>query len=163
MIKNATISPCGAYRYWLGRLWDDTKPIMIFVMLNPSTADAEHDDPTIRRCISFAQREGCGSIGVINLYALRTPSPKNLFDFRGDRQGPENYNYWRAILDTHTPGKKIVCAWGAQTEAGTMGQGFVKAANIHGVPLYCLGVTSSGAPRHPLYVKGDQPLLEYTI
>lgn len=160
MIRNATISPCGTYRYFLGRVWDDKLPVMIFVMLNPSTADAKFDDPTIRRCISFAKRDGFGGIAVINLYAFRTSSPKELYAFRGDRQGPENSGYWAAVLDLHTK-NKIVCAWGAHERAGTMGQGFTRAARNRDVPLYCLGVTSGGSPRHPLYVKGDQPLLEY--
>ena len=72
---SAIISPCGRYRYRLDRRWGDGRT-MGFIMLNPSTADAENDDPTIRRCIGFAKREGCDAIAVVNLYALREGRPE---------------------------------------------------------------------------------------
>ena len=78
MKKGATISECGLYRYSLTRVWDDVLPMCIFVMLNPSTADADIDDPTIRRCINFAKREGCGSLMVVNLFAYRATSPADM-------------------------------------------------------------------------------------
>ena len=73
--SDALISPCGQYRYWLMRSWDKYSPRLPIIMLNPSTADASTNDPTIRRCIAFAVREGFGSIVVTNLFAFRATSP----------------------------------------------------------------------------------------
>ena len=112
-IERATvISKCGAYRYSLTRKWSDA-PNLPFVMLNPSTADAKEDDPTIRRCIGFARREGAGGLIVANLYALRAPSPEALWSAR-DPLGPENLQTLAGLaaqaVDQSLP---IVCAWGA--------------------------------------------------
>src|SRR5438105_250311 len=75
---SAWFSPDKQYRYLLTRSWDHIPQAMTWIMLNPSTADAFRDDPTIRRCISFARREGCGSIRVVNLFALRATDPRDL-------------------------------------------------------------------------------------
>ena len=86
--RAAVISKCGAYRYSLTRRWSGA-PLLTFVMLNPSTADAKEDDPTIRRCIGFARREGAGELIVANLYALRSSAPEALWSAR-DPIGPKN-------------------------------------------------------------------------
>src|SRR5712664_2208515 len=75
IVRSAGFSCCGLYRYWLRRHWDAELPPVCFVMLNPSTADAERDDPTIRRCCGFSRRWGYGGIVVVNLYAFRTSDP----------------------------------------------------------------------------------------
>ena len=69
--RSADLSPCGNYRYSLRRLWDEKRPGVLWVMLNPSTADANADDPTVRRCMGYARSWGCGSIEVVNLCAWR--------------------------------------------------------------------------------------------
>ena len=76
MIGNAVISDCGRYRYHLWREWDATLPTVIWILLNPSTADASVPDPTLKKCIGFAKRWGFGSVVVRNLFCLRTPKPK---------------------------------------------------------------------------------------
>lgn len=151
--KDALISDCGTYRYWLSRKWEPSVYSMPIVMLNPSTADAELDDPTIRRCMSFARREGYGGIFVVNLYAFRATDPKELtrvpFPHGGDNA------YWLDIVldQKHSP---VLCAWGANADADTA-RNFVAAANGYGTRLVCLGKTKDGSPRHPLYVKSGQP------
>ncbi len=82
----------GAYRYSLWREWDSRRPIVAFVMLNPSTADAAKDDPTIRRCASFARSWGYGSLEVVNLFAYRASEPKRLRQ-TPDPIGPANDDY----------------------------------------------------------------------
>lgn len=77
-LRGAVISDDGRYRYRLWRTWAPELPRMAWIMLNPSTADAEVDDPTIRRCVGFAKREGCGGIEVVNLYAYRSTDPSVL-------------------------------------------------------------------------------------
>lgn len=158
MIKTAEISECGLYRYHVGRSWDASLPSLTFVMLNPSTADAELDDPTIRRCIGFAKREDMGAIHVVNLFAYRATNPANL-PTDGGRVGPDNEKYLHGRLVAARDGMtKIVCAWGAHPLADRSAIFFKQYARAQGVDLYCLGHTKDGHPRHPLYVKGDQPL-----
>lgn len=149
----AIISECGRYRYMLKRVWGD-EPLLPFCMLNPSTADAEQDDPTIRRCIGFSKREGYGGIIVVNLYAFRATNPKDMqaapFPF-----GPDNHRHLTEVAEAaKLYDVPIVCAWGANDRGETVKQIFRQV----GVRTVCLGKTKDGSPRHPLYVRGDQPL-----
>lgn len=109
MIKDAYISEDGVYRYSLTRDWDETLPVMLFVMLNPSTADAVVDDQTIRRCIGFAERAYMGGLEVVNLFAFRATDPKEM-KAAPDPVGPENNTVIRQAL---SEAKTVVCAWGA--------------------------------------------------
>lgn len=95
--KAAQLSDCGTYRYRLSRHWDVTRAALVYVMLNPSTADAEVDDQTIKRCMHYARREEFGGIEVLNLYALRSPYPAALWA-HPDPVGPENDAHLRLIL-----------------------------------------------------------------
>lgn len=155
----ATLSPDGRYRYRLWRIWGSGET-MAWIMLNPSTADAEVDDPTIRRCMSFARREGYEGIEVINLYAWRATDPKELADVY-QVGGPANAAHWDYVLNNHNIGM-IVAAWGASRPK-------VRGEVIRSRALdqwytggwYCLGTTKDGSPRHPLYVKGDQAFLPW--
>lgn len=156
MTSTASISPCGRYRYGLTRQWSDD-PMMGFVMLNPSTADADVDDPTIRRCIGFARREGCGGIVVVNLFPLRATNPADLWSTRyPERFGADsNAELQRHLRMVTGP---LVAAWGA--EGDSLGSDAVILTRRYlGHRMVCLGLTKSGAPRHPLYVRGDAPLV----
>jgi hypothetical protein len=153
--SNADISVDGKYRYRLERRWSDV-PSLPFVMLNPSTADAEVDDPTIRRCVGFARREGAGGIIVVNLFGLRATDPNEL-SFADDPFGPQNEAAIRRVAqETAHTSMPIICAWGAHVSrcADTLALRDLRAWGT----LKCLGKTKYGYPRHPLDVKGDQPL-----
>lgn len=155
--KRAVISDCGTFRYRLTRSWGLGK-LLPFVMLNPSTADAEIDDPTIRRCMSFARREGAGGIVVGNLCAFRSPSPADL-DKAQDPFGLGNQHYlWQIATGSVEDEMPIVCAWGVHG-AGRGDRYAVDLFRKEGARLVCLGTTAAGHPKHPLYVKGDQPLV----
>lgn len=150
---SAEISPCGLYRYSLQRSWG-CGFVLPFVMLNPSTADANTDDPTIRRCIGFAKREGFSGIIVGNLYAFRATSPADLWKST-DPYGPGNNDALRKIA--HYSGYHqvpLICGWGAQGGKSNHGVHLMQQA---GADLRCLGKTKSGNPRHPLYVRSNQP------
>lgn len=125
-------------------------------MLNPSTADAELDDPTIRRCISFAKREGCTELTVVNLFAYRSTDPKQLYKV-DDPIGPQNDFYIKQAIRAHDMGI-VIAAWGAHPIA------INRAKEILAMPEFadvlCLGTTKKGAPRHPLYVKSDAQFIE---
>lgn len=149
--SSAVLSPCGRYRYRLDRRWGDG-PTMGFIMLNPSTADADQDDPTIRRCIGFARREGCGALVVANLFAFRATNPISLISAHNP-VGPDADDYLLlAIRDVTGP---LVAAWGIWNRDHRAND--VKA--MIGQHCVCLGKTRDGSPRHPLYVKGDAPLV----
>lgn len=156
--KAAEVSADGQYRYDLTRCWGDVMGQMLtFVMLNPSTADADVDDPTIRRCIGFARREGLGGIRVVNLYALRATKPSALWE-HPDPVGPDSeWQIGSALHNAKANGTPVVCAWGANARADRV-NAFIDLAGQAAASLYCLGVTKAGAPRHPLYVRGDKPL-----
>lgn len=160
IIKAATISPCGQYRYRLTRHWDGNKQALPFVMLNPSTADAEIDDPTIRRCMGFARRADAGGIIVVNLFAFRATKPAAL-KRTPDPIGPNNADHLQEIAivsdKTRIP---VVCAWGAG--GGSRAADVVRMMIGENAYLVCLGTTQDGHPRHPLYVRGDQPFVTFT-
>lgn len=149
--RSAVISDDGLYRYRLERVWSDTWPV-VFVMLNPSTADAVQDDRTIGRCVAFAQRWGAGSLTVVNLYAYRATSPAALLDV-ADPVGPDNdAHLCNAVGGALLRGGAAVAAWGAWARTD-------RIAAVLRYPemgsLYALGITKGGQPRHPLYVRGD--------
>lgn len=151
---DAELSECGEYRYRLSRIWDERKKPLTFIMLNPSTADAEVDDPTIRRCMGFAEREQAGGIIVVNLYGFRATRPFDLFQAT-DPIGPGND---RALKRAARQAKSIVCAWGAHAPPNRVA--YVRAL-LDQHRLSCLGTTKHGAPKHPLYLRRDQPLEHY--
>lgn len=152
----AVISDCGRYRYELIRRWG-ADPMLEFVMLNPSTADAEVDDPTIRRCIGFARLWGYGGIVVRNLYAYRATDPEVLVNV-DDPIGPKN----RAYLGNNIAHCTIV-AWGANPAAVGWWNGYPYniTAALKRPRLYCLGVNSNGSPKHPLYVPSSRTPLRW--
>ena len=157
--KTARISACGKYRYRLTRYWGP-EPMLPFVMLNPSTADADIDDPTIRRCMTFARREGAGGIVVSNLFALRATDPKEL-KLVNDPAGIGNRDALQEIAgDAKAYNVPLVCAWGAH---GTILSTYSACDELRreGARLVCLGKTKEGFPRHPLYVRGDAPLIDF--
>lgn len=159
--KNGVIiSDCGKYRYRLSREWDGgTKPCL-FIMLNPSTADAEQDDPTIRRCINFARAWGRNELIVVNLFAYRATSPQDMMSV-DDAVGPENMRHVKEAADYVMNGYEmfpngrgpIVCAWGAHGTFMDQDQtvlGWLQ--DVQATPL-ALALTKDGQPRHPLYLK----------
>lgn len=158
MKSYADISDCGKHRYTLTREWGQG-PHCIFIMLNPSTADAVNDDPTIRRCIGFAKREGKTGLTVINLYSLRTPHPEVLWNTnRPERFGPRQDAYWQKVLTNSQ--SLVIAAWGA--EAVTHDRELVDRVGYYlGHRLMCFGKTKSGQPRHPLYLRADAALIQY--
>jgi hypothetical protein len=146
---DAFISRCGRYRYALWRRWAPGAQVL-FVMLNPSTADQQKDDPTIRRCIGFAVSWGYGALAVGNLFAFRTPSPSILRQ-AAHPVGRANDRWLRRLA---AESSRVIAAWGNQ------GSFLGRDAQVCGFlgPLYALSVTQQGQPRHPLYVPNGTDL-----
>lgn len=151
--REAFLSSCGKYRYSLHREWEKGGNSVTFIMLNPSTADHEKDDPTIRRCIGFARRWGFGSLWVGNLFALRSPSPRALIK-EDDPIGKCNDATIRQLVEASV---LVVAAW------GTKGHLFNRDAVVKQMlqSCKCLGFTKWGFPRHPLHLPYDSALLEF--
>ena len=148
--RSVSLSRCGRYRYALWRVWDTRRPTVLFIGLNPSTADAIEDDPTIRRCIRFAEDWGYGRLAVANLFAFRATRVADLQEAKHP-VGRAN-NRWLTRLAAESD--LCVAAWG---DGGRyLGRDGQVVALLH--DMQCFGVTASGAPRHPLYVRADATL-----
>jgi len=156
MKKGTLIDPTGLYRYSLWREWNANALKVVFIMLNPSRADATTDDPTLRRCISFAQSWGYGSLEVVNLFAYRASNPAILNQVT-DPVGPENDRYLEKAVEGSD---KIIVAWGNRGILRNRSRVVIHSLTGFGT-LYCLGTTQLGYPRHPLYVKGNTKLVYY--
>lgn len=167
-IRTAVISNDGLYRYQLARIWANPNDLALWVMLNPSTADHETDDPTIRRCRGFSKAWGHGGMVVVNLFAWRATDPQDLVHAE-DPIGGQNAATVRTWLNT-TRVKVAVAAWGASwrkiSDRSTLGvprlnvEGFAEKA---GRQLVCLGTTKDGSPRHPLYVAAATKPVPYPV
>jgi hypothetical protein len=144
--SSAVLSPDGVYRYRLDRVWG-AGPRVLFVMLNPSTADATQDDPTLRRCLGFARDWGYGSLTVANLYAYRATEPADL-KRAVDPVGPECDYYLEQCAGEAS---LIVAAWGMHAHPDRVQQ----VRHLLGPEVMALAWTKAGQPRHPLYIKGD--------
>lgn len=155
--KGAVISKCEKYRYQLWRIWDESLPAVMFVMLNPSTADADEDDPTIRRCIGFAKSWGYGGIYVGNLFAYRATNPKELL-YQEEAEGGFN---WPHLLTMEVKCDKIICAWGNYGIVKKLT--YKKYKPVLRSKSHCLGISKDGAPKHPLYLKGDLKPIPFNI
>ncbi|HBV97759.1 MAG: hypothetical protein JL50_03045 [Peptococcaceae bacterium BICA1-7] len=152
IVSSAVIDETCQYRYSLVREWDSEKPRVLFVMLNGSTADAEKDDPTLRRCIGFARAWGYGSLEVVNLFGYRTTFPQEL-KRAPDPVGPENDRY---ILAAVRRSNYIIAAWGTHGKHQGRDKQVIRLLIDSGATeIMCLELTKDGHPRHPLYVRGD--------
>lgn len=150
--SSALISQCRRYRYKLTRTWARDLPPLVVIGLNPSTADARQDDPTIRRCIRFANNNGYGRLIMLNLFGLRSADPAAL-DEADDPEGPQNME--TVVSTCNSAGGTVLAAWGAPKTERVRRQTWRVTARIRG-PLWCLGQTKDGSPRHPLYVKASK-------
>ena len=146
------------YRYLLWRRWSEAPPL-VWVMCNPSTADDRELDPTLRRVRGFSQRVGAGGFIVANLFALRSPNPRDL-DKASDPWGPDCEAAWRTALDLAAP-DRLVVGWGGVGDRFDAPQRFQAACREAGVSPRCLGVTKAGMPKHPLYLPADAPFLPW--
>lgn len=151
----------GDYRYVLDRRWREcvrTGRVMGWIGLNPSTADGMTDDQTIRRMCDYAWREDFDGICVLNAFALRATDPEELAR-HGDPVGPHNDRWLTGLAEQAASGAVVVAAWGAHRFAAAR---IARVREIFGdAPLWCLGTTADGSPRHPSRLRADAPLVRY--
>ncbi len=150
MIKGAQFSDCRKYRYALWRTWNAGECQVTFIGLNPSTADEDTDDPTIRRCIGFAKKWGFGGINMLNLFAYRATDPKVLMRAPVNPIGKANNDFLKMY---HTPAGLSVACWGQHGLLMNRGDEVIEMLGKN--TLSCLGVTKKGQPKHPLYLPKD--------
>lgn len=146
----AVFSDCGRYRYKLWRLWS-SRPYVLFLMLNPSTATAEKNDPTVERCQRYATAWKYGGLHVCNIFALRSTDPMALYD-KPDPIGPGNDD---VILEVAHGAGQVVCAWGNHGKHLDRSRQVIAMLQDAGIQPYCLTVTGTGEPGHPLYLRKD--------
>ncbi|MDQ0191600.1 DUF1643 domain-containing protein [Alicyclobacillus cycloheptanicus] len=150
----------GIYRYTLWREWNASGKTMVYVMLNPSTADGSEDDPTIEQCVHFAARDGYGSIVVVNLFAYRETDPEVLASIKnkGTAIGPKN---WRYVEQEAVRADKLVLAWGRHGSIHNrhLDDEVRRLCTDHHV--YCLGITKEGHPCHPGRLRLDTTFKPY--
>lgn len=156
----ALISSCTKYRYLLTRTWNpNTVTTINFLMCNPSTADANKLDPTVRKCVEWGVLWGYDQLIVTNIFAFRSPYVKTMFE-QEDPVGPENNKY---IRETFAKCKdyKVVAAWGAKSNPvfKERHNQVLNIASDMGIKLHCLKLTKDGYPSHPLYLsKSTEPI-----
>lgn len=147
MKTSATISHCQRYRYELRRVWDESKPLVLFICLNPSTADAKIDDNTSRVCINYAKRWGYGGLLMGNLFAYRSTDQSALYT-AADPVGPENDDWLKKL---QTEAALVICAW---SDSGAFRNRDKEVLSFLKAP-HCLAKLKSGRPGHPLYKSSD--------
>ena len=144
MKKDAILSEDRKYRYVLSRIWDESKPTVMFIGLNPSTADETEDDPTIRRCINFATSWGYGGVYMLNLFAFRATEPRVMKEAENPI-GNDNNKY---LEEYSNKCDKVVCAWGNDGNYKNRSKEVLSKINN----LYYLKLNQSGEPAHLLYL-----------
>jgi hypothetical protein len=158
----AHFSPCEKYRYTLWRSLRPYTPMKlgtcVFVMLNPSTADAAKNDPTVRRCIGYASDWGYAKLLVLNAFAFRGTDPKDML--AADNPIGDDNDYW--FLELLDPKKQkppkvtqVIVAWGKDGKHRDRDLGLMQLFGDLGITPHCLGTNQDGTPRHPLYLRKD--------
>ncbi len=150
-LSGADFSVDRVYRYRLWRTWEPARPPLLFILLNPSTADGNKNDPTVARCIIRAQRLGYGGLEVVNLFAYCATDPR-VMKAHADPIGRDNA---AAITTAVSRAGLIIAGWGAHGAHMDRGRQVALQLRRLGYPLYHLGLTKTGQPTHPLYVSYD--------
>jgi len=146
--RTAIFSRCNRYRYQLDRSWTkrtSRKSTVTFIGLNPSTADAESDDPTIRKCTTYAQSWGYNRLIMVNLFAWKTTDPKGLMEPKDPVGTKNDQHITRAVNESSL----VLACWG---EHGTLLNRADELRSQYPRRLHCLQVNFSGEPTHPLYL-----------
>lgn len=152
--STAIYSDCENYRYALTRIWDPDGRRALFIMLNPSTATEVQNDPTVERCERRARALGFGGFRVTNIFAWRDTDPKKM-RAAADPVGPQND---QTIVESVPLADQVICAWG--THGAHLGRGahVERLLRQTGAPLFHLGLSKAGHPKHPLYIAyAEQP------
>lgn len=154
LTKGARFSECRRYRYSLTREWDVSKPLIVWCGLNPSTADEDIDDPTIRREVGFSKDWGFGRYLKLNAYAWRATKPKDMFEAQRSGEDIVGEDNDDTILVNLKKAKMFVACWGANID---LHRSYKLRSLLRGSlrTVHALKLTSKGHPQHPLYMPAD--------
>ena len=158
-VSTAIYSPCELYRYALTRVWDKDGKRVLFIMLNPSKATEQMNDPTVERCERRARALDFGSFRIVNIFALRETDP-HLMRKAVDPAGPENY---ATLVESTAWADTIICAWGTHGVHRDQGAAVEAVLRETGKPLSSLGLTKHGHPKHPLYISYAQQPIDWPV
>ncbi len=167
--KRCSFSPCRRYRYFLSRYLKEISdeqgrigPIrsVTFILLNPSTADEQQDDPTVRRCMGYARRWDMHFLYVVNLFAFRSTDPGRLEEVDDPVGWHNDASILSACQPTRMDGGVIIAGWGVHGKILNRDREIHRL--LHDFDVKCLGVNEDGTPSHPLYLKGDLDPIDYT-
>jgi hypothetical protein len=150
--SGADFSPCRKYRYKLWRVWDSSKPICLFILLNPSTADEVENDPTVERCERRARQMSFGGLTVCNVFAFRATSP----DIMKAQKDPIGLKNDSTIADEAARAGMVICGWGENGQHISRSKAVLAVLHRAEVPLHYLRLNKSGEPQHPLYISYRQ-------
>jgi hypothetical protein len=153
MISGAQFSPCRKYRFALWRVWDDTKPVVMFIGLNPSTADESKPDRTVESIIRICKHNNYGGFYIVNCFPYISTDPKLLNDFTN----LEVNDYW--ISHIHSTCQAVVFAWGNFKVISDYG--LDKKFKTLFADAYILGLNKNGSPKHPLFCKSTTTFISY--
>ena len=145
----------GKYRYKLRRKWDDNKPMVMFIMLNPSVANHLQDDPTVRRCVNFAKSWGYGGLFIGNLFPFVATNPKDL-EIAQNPHGLNNRDYIKEMMEQSDI---VIIAWG-NSKIADQSEKIFEGIDLKG-KLHYLELSKTGSPKHPLYLKKDTQPKKY--
>jgi hypothetical protein len=154
--RGARLSPCRRYRYRLWRTWDDRRPPVVYIMLNPSIADEQQDDATITRCIRRAENLGAGGIIVMNLFSLVSTKPRGLYTAE-DPVGPETD---AELLDACRGALHVICGRGNHGAYRNRAAQLLSLLRANDINPKALHINDDGSPKHPLYIGYDAPLID---
>jgi hypothetical protein len=161
IIKGARISDCKKYRYWLTRTWDDTLPQAIFIGLNPSTADAQKDDQTIRKLVNYADKWGYGRIIMLNVFAYRATDPRDLKHVN-DPIGPDNDAEIDGAIKDMSSNDILVFMWSKWAKE-LMPRRVDTLQKKYWDRAHYFKLNTDGSPAHPLYLAGNLKPRKYVI
>lgn len=161
IISDAIFNDMRTHRYLLRRIWDEEREMICFIGLNPSTANEDENDPTIKSCMRIARNQNAGGIYMVNLFSYITAYPDVLVANFNDAVNPKTNLY---IDSSFRACHKIICAWGRWPFAHTRKkeiEHLIAEDPYFENRVYCLGKNQDGSPKHPLYIKSDIELINY--
>ena len=146
--SGADFSPDGLYRYRLWRVWDPSRPILLFILINPSKANEITNDPTAERCQRRAIHLGFGGMCIVNLFGLVSTDP-SVLKGHPDPVGPDNDD---AILQGTREAGMVICGWGTPGKLRRRGEEVLALLRSNSIQPLCLILNADGTPGHPLYI-----------
>lgn len=157
--RTAIFSPCRKWRYHLQQVWDPNRPNLLWLMLNPSTADETQNDPTVERCETRARMWKYGGVEIYNIFGFRATDPKNM-KLQDDPVGPDN-DKWMAEFAVKSQQTLAIAGWGNHGGHNNRNHDVLKILRANNGNVKALKINASGDPKHPLYVGYSQRTVDY--